>query len=46
MSSTYYNLLVFALAVLIITVMVIFGEMVNREKLTHEFYIEKISEEK
>lgn len=45
-SSTAYNLLVFLLAVIVITFMVIFGSMVNAQKTTHEFYTECISAEK
>ena len=44
--SMVYNLLVFAFAVLMITAVIIQGAMVNKKKLTHEFYCEKISEEK
>jgi amino acid permease len=44
-SSTYYNLIIFASAVFIIGIMLILGARVNRLKLTHEFYMEKISEE-
>jgi hypothetical protein len=45
-SSTVYNLLIFLSAVLVIAVMLILGAAVNKKKLTHEFYVEKISEEK
>jgi len=31
--------------VLVIAVMLILGARVNKQKLTHEFYLEKISEE-
>jgi len=44
--STLYNLSVFLLSVLVIAVMLAVGSVVNRKKLTHEFYVEKISEEK
>lgn len=43
--STYYNLLAFLSAIIIISIMVFVGAIVNRKKLTHEFYVEKISEE-
>ena len=43
--STYYNIIIFASAVLVIAVMLILGARVNKQKLTHEFYMEKISEE-
>lgn len=45
-SSTAYNLCIFGSAILVIGVMLILGAQVNKKKLTHEFYIEKISEEK
>jgi len=45
-SSTVYNLCIFGSAILVIAVMLILGAQVNKKKLTHEFYIEKISEEK
>ena len=44
--STVYNLCIFGSAILIISSMVFFGSQVNALKLTHEFYTEKISEEK
>jgi hypothetical protein len=44
--STAYNLIVFGSAIVVITIMLILGAKVNAKKLTHEFYIEKISEEK
>ena len=43
--STLYNLVVFATAVIVIGFMLFFGAKVNRKKLTHEFWVEKISEE-
>ena len=43
--STYYNLCAFLSAIIIISIMVFVGAIVNRKKLTHEFYVEKISEE-
>merc|ERR1712167_430698 len=45
-TSTAYNLLIFLLAVVIITVMIIFGSMVNAQATTHEFLTECISAEK
>jgi len=45
-TSTAYNIAVFIFAILIITSVIIFGAVVNRKKLTHEFYCEKISEER
>lgn len=45
-SSTYYNIIIFATAVFIIGLMLMQGAEVNSLKLTHEFYLEKISEEK
>lgn len=44
--STLYNLIIFVITVMIIGVMLAFGSVVNKKKLTHEFYVEKISEEK
>ena len=44
--QTAYNLIAFGSAVLVIGCMLFFGSKVNRLKLTHEFYQEKISEEK
>lgn len=44
-TSTIYNLLIFGTAVIVIGFMLLFGAGVNRKKLTHEFYQEKISEE-
>jgi len=44
--STYYNLIIFATAVFCIGLMLMQGAEVNNLKLTHEFYMEKISEEK
>uniref|UniRef100_A0A7S3IJ23 Uncharacterized protein n=1 Tax=Strombidium inclinatum TaxID=197538 RepID=A0A7S3IJ23_9SPIT len=43
--STFYNLIIFGTAVLVIGLMLFFGAQVNRKKLTHEFFVEKISEE-
>ena len=45
-TSTTYNLIIFIVSVLIIAIMVIYGNSINDKKLTHEFYQEKISEEK
>ena len=44
--STVYNLCAFGSAILVISGMLFFGSQVNRLKLMHEFYTEKISEEK
>ena len=44
--SSIYNLVVFGTAVVIIGLMLYFGSIVNQKKLTHEYYAEKISEEK
>ena len=44
--STTYNLIAFGTAILVISCMLFFGSQVNRLKLMHEFYQEKISEEK
>ena len=45
-ASTIYNLCAFGSAILVISCMIIFGTQVNKLKLQHEFYTEKISEEK
>ena len=45
-TSTIYNICVFGSAVLVIACMLVYGAQVNKKKLTHEFYIEKISAEK
>ena len=45
-SSTIYNCIIFIVAIIVIGVMLVVGARVNRKKLTHEFYIEKISMEK
>ena len=45
-TSTAYNLLVFLLAIVVITTMIIFGSMVNKLKTTHDFYTECIAAEK
>ena len=45
-ASTIYNLCAFGSAILVITSMICFGTQVNKLKVTHEFYTEKISEEK
>ena len=44
-TSTMYNILIFCSAIIVIAVMLLMGARVNRKKLTHEFWIEKISEE-
>ena len=44
--ATTYNLIMFGVSVITIGVMLIFGGRVNKLKITHEFYTEKISEEK
>ena len=45
-ASTFYNLLIFGITLIIITSMVCAGSYVNKKKIIHEFWIEKISEEK
>merc|ERR1712179_656067 len=42
-SSTIYNLCIFGSAILVIIAMLIYGSGVNKLKITHEFYVEKIS---
>ena len=45
-TSSIYNLIIFASALTVIGLMLYFGSIVNKKKLTHEYYAEKISEEK
>lgn len=45
-TSSKYNLFVFLAAVLVIAGMLFDGAKINEKKVTHEFYLEKISEEK
>lgn len=45
-ACTIYNLIIFGSAIIVIIIMLIMGAGVNKKKLTHEFYMEKISEEK
>jgi len=45
-TSTVYNLLIFGSCCIIIGCMLIYGAGVNKKKVTHEFYMEKISAEK
>jgi hypothetical protein len=44
--STLYNMCIFVCSVLVISGMLFMGAKVNKKKLCHEFYVEKISEEK
>ena len=45
-TSSVYNLIVFGSALFVIGLMLYFGSIVNQKKLRHEYYAEKISEEK
>ena len=45
-TASVYNLIIFGSAVLVIGTMLYFGSLVNVKKITHEYYAEKISEEK
>ena len=45
-TQTTYNLCAFGSAILVISGMLFFGSQVNQLKIMHEFYQEKISEEK
>ena len=45
-ASMIYNILIFASILVVIGFMLAIGGQVNKKKLTHEFYQEKISEEK
>jgi len=44
-TSTYYNIIIFGSALLVIGTMLFMGAKVNKKKLTHEFWTEKILEE-
>ena len=46
LGSSIYNLIMFAVTVVVIGFMLAVGAIVNKKKITHEFYTEKISEEK
>ena len=43
-TCTYYNVCIFASAIVTIGCMLCYGATVNTKKATHEFYAEKISE--
>ena len=43
---TKYNCFLFVINVAVLAAMLIIGAQVNKKKLTHEFYMEKISEER
>ncbi len=45
-SYTNYNLILFSGNIIVIAAMLYVGKLVNIKKLTHEFYVEKISEER
>ena len=45
-ASTTYNLIIFGSAIFVILIMLLRGATVNKKKLTHEFYVEKIAEER
>ena len=45
-ASMIYNILIFGSILVVIGFMLYVGNQVNKKKLTHEFYQEKISEEK
>lgn len=44
-TSTIYNLIIFATAIVVISIMLFMGSVVNRKKAEHEFWTEKILEE-
>jgi len=44
--AAIYNCCIFGSAILVIAVMLIYGAGVNKKKLIHEFYVEKIAAEK
>ena len=43
---TKYNCILFVINIIVIVAMLVVGDVVNKKKLTHEFYMEKISEER
>lgn len=43
--STIYNLVIFGSAILVIAAMLFMGSIVNKKKVTHEFWREKILQE-
>jgi len=45
-TSTSYNLIIFGFCCVVIGIMLIYGSGVNKLKVTHEFYMEKIAAEK
>ena len=45
-SYMLYCIIIFVSAVLIIALMLVFGARVNKKKHTHDYYSEKISEER
>ena len=45
-TSTFYNCGIFITALMVIGSMLVVGAGVNTKKITHEYYAEKISEEK
>ena len=45
-TSTFYNCGIFITAIIVIGSMLVVGAGVNKKKITHEYYAEKISEEK
>jgi hypothetical protein len=45
-TSTLYNLIIFGISVFVIAMMLWRGSKVNAKSITHQFYVEKISEEK
>jgi len=45
-SGLLYNIIIFGTAIFVIGCMLMYGSGVNKKKVTHEYYMEKISEEK
>jgi len=44
--AALYNICIFGTALIVIGLMLAYGAGVNKKKMTHEFYVEKISAEK
>ena len=44
--STLYNMIILAVSIFFITLFIFIGVSVNKSVLTHDFYVEKISEQK
>ena len=45
-NMTYFNIAIFIWMLLVIASLLVVGHFVNQKKMTHDYYTEKISEEK